>query len=234
MKTKKKKGVFDVQRAAKRRHLARRKSVAFVSVAERAERRLGLYQVDAPEDDYWPSSRNDVSEKPTADAPHVYILATDGYRVHVALLPPEIAADVDAEPYLQAAAPDVQAVVRACENTNPPAVGVNADYLKEAIHPDAYTVVITSNGTGPLEVFSLMEDGTQVGYAAVMPSVPANNPWPVRRPHLPYRFPPPPLPASLRPVKELWEDIEELQEAHEEEIEAAFDDREFSPIEVAA
>lgn len=234
----KRKETFDGVRAAKRRHLARRKSIAFVSAAEKAGRRLYLYRVDAPEGDHWPSARGREATPP-ADAPHVYLVATDGFRAHVALVPPEIAAQADALPYLEATPPDVQGVVDLCEKAGPPAVSVDAAYLREAIHPDAYTVVITSNGLGPMEVFSLLDDGTQVGYAAVMPNVPTNKLWQPRRPHLPHRSRPP-LPANLHPVEDLWEEIEaeaegdkgeEPWEGIEGEVADSMINREPSPIE---
>lgn len=235
MKPKKKEG-FDGVRAAKRRNLARRKSVAFVSAAEKFDRRLHLYRVDAPEGDHWPSSRGREAA-PTADAPHVYLVATDGFRAHVALLPPEIAAQADAQPYLEATPPDVQGVVDLCEKASPPAVSVDAQYLREAIHPDAYTVVITNNGLGPMEVFSILGDGTQVGYAAVMPNVPTNKLWQPRRPRLPHRGRPP-SPAGLHPVEDLWDEIEGLEENVEQpwegiegEVANSMINRETSPIE---
>ena len=127
-----------------------------------------------------------VADTPAYQQPHCYMVATDSIRLHAALMPME-AAWIVATEYEEG--PDLGHIIAkaAAEHKDGKRIVTNVQpaLLMDAIHPDAANVqlVVGAEG-GPLELFSFLEDGTQIGYAMIMPNV---MPLVGQRPELPAR-----------------------------------------------
>ena len=139
-----------------------------------------VYALATAEDDRWYGNTAYHSGKETE--PHVYLIATDGQRLHAALIPGDLPGiPGDAVPYWEGsgdgiAPPDFGALLESFEAQQQKGVRkmalIDAAYLKEAIHPQAKSVAISfSSGAEPVELLSFLEDGTMIGYASVMPRV---------------------------------------------------------------
>lgn len=153
----------------------------------RWQRFICVYTAEAPPDVAWMTAEA-LAETPKAERRQQYIIATNGTSIHAALIPqghadwllpnPYNPNDLDVGPVIDRAAAEVQEGKRITINVLP-------DTLRNAIHPDAANIQLTVGEQGqPIEVFSFLADGTQIGYAMIMPNV---MPLVGQRPELPAR-----------------------------------------------
>ena len=131
-----------------------------------------------------------AAETPKQQQAHTLLVATDGFRLHAALVPEWSAAWLLTKPYN--GVPDIAHVINSLsepdEDCPRRGLNINLAFLSDAIHPDAATLRLTFGGElQPVEVFSFLEDGTQVSYAMLMPFLAREGRHFGQRPMLPAR-----------------------------------------------
>lgn len=155
---------------------------------------MKIYQAPPPSPDATWMTPEAVKETPETLRPHCYLMATDGARLHAALLPQAHADWLLAEEINEAdeGQPDfggfIDQLNDRAKDGRRSTINLQTFFLEEAIHPDAASIQLTTGAPGePIEVFSFMADGTQVGYAMLMPFADDNGRHVGQRPQLPAR-----------------------------------------------
>lgn len=142
------------------------------------------------DDDHW---RDRVFITPAVDGEEwdemnhgntAYVAASDGYRLHVAIVPVQHVKGRVISYENDLLTPDLQSICRQPDPTKGEIVHLNAQYLRDAIHPDAEEVTIyiphgaAAKTVAPtleerqhsaIQVVSRRNTDAQIAWAAVMP-----------------------------------------------------------------